>query len=51
MLLSTPNHLLTAYNEEVSDIWIKSLAKDGRKEVPPGIFGLDHSLNELHDYN
>ena len=26
-------------------------AKGWRKEVPPGIFGLDHSLNELHDYN
>ena len=49
--LSTPNHLLTAYNEEVFRYLDKKFGKGWRKEVPPGIFGLDHSLNELHDYN
>ena len=29
----------------------RQFGKGWRKEVPPGIFGLDHSLNELHDYN
>lgn len=49
--LSTPNHLLTAYNEEVFRYLDKKFGKGWRKEVPPGIFGLDQSLNELHDYN
>ena len=49
--LSTPNHLLTAYNEEVFRYLDKKFGKGWRKEVPPGIFGLEHSLNELHDYN
>ena len=49
--LGTPNHLLTAYNEEVFRYLDKKSGKGWRKEVPPGIFGLDQSLNELHDYN
>lgn len=49
--LSTPNHLLTAYNEIVFRYLDKKFGKGWRKEVPPGIFGLDQSLNELHDYN
>lgn len=49
--LGTPNHLLTAYNEEVFRYLDKKFGQKWRKEVPPGIFGLDQSLNELHDYN
>ncbi|BDW79096.1 hypothetical protein BFINE_48910 [Bacteroides finegoldii DSM 17565] len=45
------NHLLTAYNEEVFRYLDKKFGQEWRKEVPPGIFGLDQSLNELHDYN
>ena len=49
--LGTPNHLLTAYNEEVFRYLDKKFGQKWRKEVPTGIFGLDQSLNELHDYN
>ena len=49
--MSIPNHLLTAYNEEVFRYLDKKFGQKWRKEVPPGIFGLDQSLNELHDYN
>jgi len=49
--LSIPNHLLTAYNEEVFRYLDKKFGQEWRKEVPPDIFGLDQSLNELHDYN
>ena len=34
-----------------NDYLDKKFGKGWRKEVPPGIFGLGHSLNELHDYN
>lgn len=49
--LATPNHLLTAYNEEVFRYLDEKFGQVWRKEAPPGIFGLDQSLNELHDYN
>lgn len=49
--LGTPSHLLTAYNEEVFRYLDERFGQEWRKEVPPGIFGLDQSLNELRDYN
>ena len=49
--LGTPNHLLTAYNEEVFRYLDKKFGKGWRKEVPPGIFGLDLLLNEPRDYS
>lgn len=39
------------YDEIVFQYLDKKFGKGWRKEVPPGIFGLDQSLNELHDYN
>ena len=47
--LNTPNRLLTAYNREVFRYLDKKYGKTWREEVPPGIFGLDKSLDELRD--
>lgn len=47
--LNTPNRLLTAYNREVFRYLDEKYGKTWREEVPPGIFGLDKSLDELRD--
>lgn len=45
-----PNHILTAYNQEVFDYLDKEYGRSWRSEAPKGIFGLDKSLNETRNY-